>query len=288
MLNLKYNKFSFYKILKKHLLDFDPSKDYYKILGVNQAASEKEIKDAYYKLAKRYHPDLNQGKTTDQFKEMTAAYDILSSSDKRKQYDSSRSFGTFFSGKQYSSSSGQQSRHTYNTGYRSNQYTGDFRDDPFYKNFENMFRGFRTNQQDYKSNFRDSHRMNLKTKYYQKNKDYFSTFKTTNDDNIRGEAKQSQFSKKYFEKNKRYYETFKTDGSNTSQGNKYNYTPNEQSHGQSTQQPNQMSAGMYFILTFFGIFLGSILVNSLFRGPRHPRPSENRYSAEYSSDPYRK
>ena len=58
-------------------LDFDPSKDYYKILGVDSKSSEKQIKDEYYKLAKKHHPDLNKGVSTDFFKEMTAAYEIL-------------------------------------------------------------------------------------------------------------------------------------------------------------------------------------------------------------------
>ena len=65
-------------------------------------------------------------------KEMTAAYDILSNPEKRKQYDSSRSFNSFFSGKQYSSSGSSGYQRQY-----SNTYSNP-RDD-FFKNFENMF-----------------------------------------------------------------------------------------------------------------------------------------------------
>jgi DnaJ-class molecular chaperone len=70
--------------------DFDPQKDYYKILGVPPSSSEKDIKMTYYKLAQELHPDKNQGKTTDRFKEVTAAYNVLGNKDKRSQYDSMR------------------------------------------------------------------------------------------------------------------------------------------------------------------------------------------------------
>jgi DnaJ-class molecular chaperone len=64
-------------------------KDYYKVLGVPKAAGEKEIKAAYRKLARQYHPDLNQGdkKAEARFKEIGEAYEVLSDKDKRKRYD---------------------------------------------------------------------------------------------------------------------------------------------------------------------------------------------------------
>jgi len=64
-------------------------KDYYQILGVSRTASEKEIKQAYRRLARKHHPDINPGdKSADtKFKEINAAYEVLSKPEKRKRYD---------------------------------------------------------------------------------------------------------------------------------------------------------------------------------------------------------
>src|SRR5215212_10553832 len=63
--------------------------DLYKVLGVGRNASEAEIKKAYRKLARQYHPDTNAGDASaeERFKEISAAHDVLSDPDKRKAYD---------------------------------------------------------------------------------------------------------------------------------------------------------------------------------------------------------
>lgn len=64
-------------------------KDYYAIIGVEKGASEKQIKDAYRKLARKHHPDVNPGDkaSEEKFKEISEAYEILSDKEKRKKYD---------------------------------------------------------------------------------------------------------------------------------------------------------------------------------------------------------
>jgi curved DNA-binding protein len=65
------------------------NRDYYKILGVNKSASNKDIKKAYRKLAMKYHPDRNKGNKAaeERFKEISEAYAVLSDPEKKKQYD---------------------------------------------------------------------------------------------------------------------------------------------------------------------------------------------------------
>ncbi len=65
------------------------ARDFYLVLGVGKTATPEEIKKAYHKLARKYHPDLNPGdkKSEEQFKEMQSAYDVLSDPEKRKKYD---------------------------------------------------------------------------------------------------------------------------------------------------------------------------------------------------------
>ncbi|MBQ9359306.1 MAG: DnaJ domain-containing protein [Abditibacteriota bacterium] len=64
-------------------------KDYYSVLGVDKSASLKDIKSAYRKLARKYHPDVNPNdkQAEEKFKEISEAYEVLSDEDKRRKYD---------------------------------------------------------------------------------------------------------------------------------------------------------------------------------------------------------
>jgi DnaJ-class molecular chaperone len=99
-------------------------KDYYKILGVDKKASEKEIKSAYRKLARKYHPDVNPGnpEAEAKFKEINEAQAVLTDPEKRKKYDTlgpdwEKRFGQY--------GGGRSGPYTYSPG---NAGTADFSD----------------------------------------------------------------------------------------------------------------------------------------------------------------
>lgn len=64
-------------------------RDYYEVLGVSKTATDDELKKAFRKLAKQYHPDLHPGdkECEEKFKEVNEAYEVLSDKDKRARYD---------------------------------------------------------------------------------------------------------------------------------------------------------------------------------------------------------
>src|SRR3954447_18808107 len=76
------------------------TKDFYSVLGVPASATAEEIKKQYRKLAKKFHPDANQGdpKAAERFKEISEAYNVLGDAEKRKQYDEMRRLGAFGGG----------------------------------------------------------------------------------------------------------------------------------------------------------------------------------------------
>ena len=63
--------------------------DYYNVLGIHKTADDKTIRQAYRRLARKYHPDVNPGDSSaeESFKNVNEAYSVLSNSDNRRQYD---------------------------------------------------------------------------------------------------------------------------------------------------------------------------------------------------------
>ncbi|KAF1029511.1 MAG: Curved DNA-binding protein [Pseudomonas sp.] len=97
-------------------------KDYYKILGVEPSADDKEIKAAYRKLARKYHPDVSKEKDAEaKFKDASEAYEALKSADKRAEYDELRKYGQH--GQPFQGPPGWQSRGGFGGGEG-----GDFSD----------------------------------------------------------------------------------------------------------------------------------------------------------------
>jgi len=98
-------------------------KDYYKILGVDKNADGRAIKQAYRRLARKYHPDLNKGKgSTERFKEINEANEVLSDPEKRRRYDT---LGPDW--QRYAAAGGQPPQGPFPGGVRV-EYSGDVGD----------------------------------------------------------------------------------------------------------------------------------------------------------------
>lgn len=103
--------------------------DYYSALGIEKNASQDDIKKAYRKLAKKYHPDVNPGdkKAEEKFKEINEAYEVLSDPDKRKKYDNFGNATNFQNGYDFDPSQyGKNVRYEYHTGGDSGNHSDFF------------------------------------------------------------------------------------------------------------------------------------------------------------------
>jgi curved DNA-binding protein len=154
--------------------------DYYKILEIPKTASEEEIKKAYRKLARKYHPDLNPtNKEADKkFKEINEANEVLSDPDKRKKYDTYGKDWKHADAFEEAKKQQGQSRRSAGQQYQSGEFGGDFSEF-----FESMFGG--TGRQGGQSRFRGQ---DIQAELHLNLTDVFKTHKQTftiNGKNIR-------------------------------------------------------------------------------------------------------
>lgn len=117
--------------------------DYYKVLGVSKEASAAEIKKAYRKLARKYHPDVNpnDAEAERKFKEINEANEVLSNPDNRKKYDQ---YGKDWQHADAFEKAKQQQQHQQRQYHRAGgqrTYSGGFSEDDFSDFFESMFGG---------------------------------------------------------------------------------------------------------------------------------------------------
>ncbi len=116
--------------------------DYYQILGIKKSATDKEIKNAYRKLARKYHPDLNPDnkEAEKKFKEINEANEVLSNTENRKKYDK---YGKDWKhGEEFEKAQQQQSQHQSYSGRNQGYSEQDFSD-----YFSSMFGGERASRQ---------------------------------------------------------------------------------------------------------------------------------------------
>lgn len=116
-------------------------KDYYKILGIDKNASEADIKKAYRKLARKYHPDLNPNdkESEKKFQELNEANEVLSDAENRKKYDK---YGKDWKhSEEFEKANQQRQQGQRYGGSQQQQYSGGFDEDSYSDFFESMFGG---------------------------------------------------------------------------------------------------------------------------------------------------
>lgn len=138
----------------------EQKRDYYEVLGIDRKADNAEIKKAYRKLAKKYHPDTNSGDVSSEqrFKEVTEAYSVLNDPEKRKLYDQfgHAAFEEGFSPNQEQGNEGQD-------GYGTFHFEGGNIDDLFQDIFGDIF-GSRRQNGERSSYWESSHRQDYARK----------------------------------------------------------------------------------------------------------------------------
>ncbi|HTQ65301.1 MAG TPA: J domain-containing protein [Puia sp.] len=112
--------------------------DYYKILGVGKSASEEDIKKAYRKLARKYHPDLNPNdkEANKKFQQINEANEVLSNPENRKKYDQ---YGENWQHAEQFEKARQSQSHAYRGGSHEEEFSGDFGDGNFSDFFQSIF-----------------------------------------------------------------------------------------------------------------------------------------------------
>lgn len=156
--------------------------DYYKILGISKNATDNDIKKAYRKLARKYHPDLNPNDKVAEakFKEINEANEVLSHPENRKKYDQ---YGKDWKQSEEFEKAKQQQRQY--QGSRQQQYSGGFDGHDFSDFFESMFGGASTGQRRSQAKFRGQ---DFNAELQLTLKDVYTTHKrtlTVNNKNIR-------------------------------------------------------------------------------------------------------
>ena len=144
------------------------AKDYYAIMGVNEAASQEEIKKAYRRLAFKYHPDKcledKKKECEEKFKEMAAAYYVLGDEKRKKEYDDYKKGAYAFRSGPGSGDFASQAgfdfedlmKHFHNIGARSGRQQKGFDRYVFFHDLSDIFEGLNTAQNGY-SGFGESH-----------------------------------------------------------------------------------------------------------------------------------